>query len=349
MLRSIYQGSNKHCFDSLRLTKRSFVDLCAILRERCGLGDTFYVSVEESVTMFLLVLSHGMKYRLIESTYRWALETISRHFNEILRAVLSLSHEFIKLPTPSAEQPEDSRWKWFPDGLGALDGTHVDVRVSALKQGRYRNRKQDVTTNVLGVCDRNMEFLYVLAGWEGSASDSRVLRDAMSRQDAFRVPHGKYYLVDAGYTNGPGFFAPYRSVRYHLKEWAANGNNPQTPRELYNLRHASARNVIERTFGLLKMRWAILGTSSFFRIRNQIRVINACCILHNFLRDRQREMDDIMLIDVDNQLNAAAIEHPEEPNMIRHVESTTEWNNKRDTLANQMWADYQRRRGGANH
>ena len=77
-----------------------------------------------------------------------------------------------------------SRW------VGALDGTHVDVRVSALKQGRYRNRKQDVTTNVLGVCDRNMKFLYVLAGWEGSASDSRVLRDAMSQQDAFRVPHG---------------------------------------------------------------------------------------------------------------------------------------------------------------
>ena len=47
-----------------------------------------------------------------------------------------------------------------------------------------------MTTNVLGVCDRNMKFLYVLAGWEGSASDSRVLRDAMSRQDAFRVPHG---------------------------------------------------------------------------------------------------------------------------------------------------------------
>lgn len=77
MLKSIYQGSNKYCYDSLRLTKRSFVDLCAILRERCGLRDTFYVSVEESVTMFLLVLSHGMKYRLIESTYRWALETIS--------------------------------------------------------------------------------------------------------------------------------------------------------------------------------------------------------------------------------------------------------------------------------
>ncbi|VAH45882.1 hypothetical protein VPH35_028715 [Triticum aestivum] len=116
MLRSIYQGSNKHCFDSLRLTKRSFVDMCAILRERCGLGDAFYVPIEESITMFQLVLSHGMEYRLIERTYRWALETISRHFNEILRHVLSLYHEFIKLPRPSAEQPDDSIWKWFPNG-----------------------------------------------------------------------------------------------------------------------------------------------------------------------------------------------------------------------------------------
>jgi uncharacterized protein (DUF2062 family) len=35
-----------------------------------------------------------------------------------------------------------------------------------------------------------------------------------------------------------------------LKEWAANGNNPQNPKELYNLRHASARNVVERIFAL---------------------------------------------------------------------------------------------------
>jgi hypothetical protein len=63
--------------------------------------------------------------------------------------------------------------------------------------------------HVLGVCDRHMKFVYVLAGWEGSASDSRVLHDTMSRDDAFSIPSGKYYLVDAGYTNGPGFLAPY--------------------------------------------------------------------------------------------------------------------------------------------
>ena len=39
-------------------------------------------------------------------------------------------------------------------------------------------------------------FVYILAGWEGSAADSRVLSDALSKD--FIVPQGKYYLADAG-------------------------------------------------------------------------------------------------------------------------------------------------------
>ena len=268
MLRNLYQGSNVYCYDSLRLTKRSFSDLCTILRERCDMCDTLNVSVEEKVAIFLLVVGHGTKMRMIRSSYGWSLEPISRYFNEVLRGVLSLCHEFIKLPDPLAVQPEDSKWRWFEDCLGALDGTHIDVFVPLADQGRYRNRKQQITTNVLGVCDRHMKFVYVLAGWEGSASDSRVLRDAMSRDDAFAIPSGKYYLVDAGYTNGPGFLAPYRSTRYHLNEWAAQGNNPSNAKELFNLRHSTARNVIERTFGLLKMRWAILRKNSYFDLQN---------------------------------------------------------------------------------
>jgi hypothetical protein len=57
-------------------------------------------------------------------------------------------------------------------------------------QGKYRNRKQQITANMLGVADWNIKFLYVLPGWEGSASNSRVLHDAMSHQDGFVVPKG---------------------------------------------------------------------------------------------------------------------------------------------------------------
>jgi hypothetical protein len=59
-----------------------------------------------------------------------------------------------------------------------------------------------------------------------------------------------------------------------LKEWASSEQQPQTPKELYNLRHSRARNVVERTFGLLKKKWAILRTESFFGIKDQVTKVH---------------------------------------------------------------------------
>uniref|UniRef100_A0A453H7V7 Uncharacterized protein n=1 Tax=Aegilops tauschii subsp. strangulata TaxID=200361 RepID=A0A453H7V7_AEGTS len=293
----MYDGSEVACYDQLRLAKRNFHDLCTMLRERCGLRGSVYVNVEEKVAMFLLVVGHGLKMRLLRGTYKRSLGTISTHFSAVLNAILSMHGEFIKLPDANVQPPDDYKWKWFGDALGALDGCHVDVSVPLAAQGRYRNRKQDITTNMLGVVDWNMKFLYVLPGWEGSASDSRVLRDSMrtNRQDAFAVPHERYYLADAGYTNGPRFLAPFRSTWFHLKEWQSSQLQPQMAKELYNLRHSRARNVVERTFGLWKKKWSILRTQSFFDIKDQIQIINACCVLHNFARDRQHMMDNLLL------------------------------------------------------
>jgi hypothetical protein len=102
----MYDRSDVTCYDKLRLTKRNFHDLCAILWERCGLRDSVYVSVEEKVAMFLLVVGHGLKLRLLRSDYKRSLETISRHFSDVLTAILSLSVEFIKLPDPSIQPPD---------------------------------------------------------------------------------------------------------------------------------------------------------------------------------------------------------------------------------------------------
>ena len=64
------------------------------------------------------------------------------------------------------------------------------MNVLEVDKPRYRNRKGDITTNVLGVVAPDMQFIYVMAGWEGSAADSRVLRDALSRNNVFTVPQG---------------------------------------------------------------------------------------------------------------------------------------------------------------
>ncbi|KAJ4828550.1 hypothetical protein Tsubulata_003636 [Turnera subulata] len=50
--------------------------------------------------------------------------------------------------------------------------------------------------NVLGACNREMNFVLVFTGWEGSASDPRVLHDAVSRPNGLQVPVGMCLLVN---------------------------------------------------------------------------------------------------------------------------------------------------------
>ena len=77
---------------------------------------------------------------------------------------------------------------------------------------------------------------------------------------------GQYYLCDNGYANSEGFLTPYRGVRYHLQEWGPDSERPKNPREMFNMRHTSARNIIERAFAVLKMRWGILRSASYYPI-----------------------------------------------------------------------------------
>ncbi|KAL3528110.1 hypothetical protein ACH5RR_012766 [Cinchona calisaya] len=129
-----------------------------------------------------------------------------------------------------------------------------------------------------------MKFTYILPVWEGSASDSRILNDALTREmDRLIVPRGKYYLADAGYQLKVGFLTPYKSTRYHLNEYSSSP--PETPKEIFNLCHASLQKTIERSFGVLKKRFEILGSGAeqYFDVDTRGDIVVACCILHNYL------------------------------------------------------------------
>ncbi|PPD68039.1 hypothetical protein GOBAR_DD35084 [Gossypium barbadense] len=130
-----------------------------------------------------------------------------------------MAYVLFKKAEPITANSTDPMWKWFKNCLGALDGIHIKIRVPTVDKLRYRMRKCDIATNMLGVWTPDMHFVYVLPGWEGSVFDGRFLRDAISRRHGLKVPHGYYYLVDVGYTDCEGFLAPFRGQRYHLKKW----------------------------------------------------------------------------------------------------------------------------------
>jgi hypothetical protein len=192
-----------------------------------------------------------------------------------------------------------------------------------------------------------MYFFYVCSGWEGSANDARVLENA----ELHDFPHmtGRLWLADAGYGMKPGYpVTPYRTVRYHLREQALARLRPQTKEELFNLRHAQLRNVIERIFGVVKERFQILKTPMEYDLRTQADLVLAICALHNFIRHRANGEEDSFYRTADavreSQFRLGEAEHyggqwGEE--VQEGVKDQKEVLHLRETMATEMWIDYQ--------
>ena len=47
----------------------------------------------------------------------------------------------------------------------------------------------------MAACGFDMRFTYVLAGWEGTTSDSRVIKNALVRDDKLIILNGKVYYL----------------------------------------------------------------------------------------------------------------------------------------------------------
>ncbi|CAN1842262.1 hypothetical protein LINPERHAP1_LOCUS36794 [Linum perenne] len=132
------------------------------------------------------------------------------------------------------------------------------------------------------MCNPDCQFIYCLAGWEGFVHDARVLRDAVARSSGLKVP---------------------------------KANQPTTPKEYYSMKHASARNVIERAFG---------------------RIVHACYLLHNFIK--QEASVDALERAYLQQPSIISLSMAEEMDeMASSMQPSPKWTNFRNRKAQQMW------------
>ncbi|KAG8384008.1 hypothetical protein BUALT_Bualt04G0073400 [Buddleja alternifolia] len=223
-LECLIELNDVDCIDNVTMSRVAFARLCYLLEHIGDLVNSRYVTVKEKVTLFLSILAHHKKIRIVCFDFKRSGQTVSNHFHAVLNAVLRL-HTLLRVtPRPIGHDCTNPRWKWFKGCIGALDGTYIKVKVNESDKPRYRTRKGDIVVNVLVACDMDQKFTYLLSGWEGSAADSRVFCDALNRPNRLKVPLGTYYLCDNGYTNGDGFLTPFKGVRYHLKDWGSERN-----------------------------------------------------------------------------------------------------------------------------
>ena len=83
------------------------------------------------------------------------------------------------------------RWN-YPMAVGAIDGSHIRIKVPRDEKTSYYDYKQDYSMTLLAICDANYVFYSCFCGMSGRNHDSKVFKTsnayvALSQQQSLPV------------------------------------------------------------------------------------------------------------------------------------------------------------------
>lgn len=137
----------------------------------------------------------------------------------------------------------------------------------------YRNRKGIFSLNVQVVCDSDLKFLDIVARWPGSTHDSTIFNASRIRARFINGEMGDALLLgDSGYACSNFLLTPLLEPHTRVEQ-------------LYNESQIRTRNVIERSFGMWKRRFAALVFGLRTHPLTAQAIIVACAVLHNIAQD----------------------------------------------------------------
>lgn len=164
-----------------------------------------------------------------------------------------------RLYTAFVQQPDDTylstivelnpKFNQFNGAIGAIDGTHIPAFIPLANQRRFQSRKNNISQNVLTTVTFNGIFTYVLAGAKGSINDAALLPQALLI--SLRIPKKRFYLANASFGQRRGILIPFSGI-HHLRDFTLRDRLPRNDIELFNLRHAQLRTIVEQVFSRCK-------------------------------------------------------------------------------------------------
>ncbi|KAI2647515.1 hypothetical protein H4Q32_028995 [Labeo rohita] len=195
------------------------------------------------------------------------------------KAVLGILKKVVCFPTGDdletvgAEFAQLASSPAFSRAVGAIDGCHIRIKPPANNSHCYYNRKLFHSIQLQAITDHREKFLYIFVGYAGSVHNVRVLRNSPVYTGSLYPPPGKCVLWDGDYLclSAPiCLITPYREPV----------QNPVQAR--FNRKHSHARNIIERAFGLMKMRWCSIFFKALEISPAFVPEVVACrAVLHN--------------------------------------------------------------------
>ncbi|XP_017476478.1 PREDICTED: putative nuclease HARBI1 isoform X1 [Rhagoletis zephyria] len=174
----------------------------------------------------------------------------------------------------------------LPGVILCVDGTHIKIVSPKEDIFLFYNRKGFFSINAMIICDSEMRIRYVNAEFPGCNHDSHIWNVSSARSFCERKylegERNCLLLGDAGYALEPWLMTPFRSPQLG------------SPESVYNKAHSKARNIVERTIGVLKSRFRCLfGARELHYEPSKVsQIVNVAAALHNICL-HYRVIDDV--------------------------------------------------------
>ena len=278
--------------ENFRMSKNTFYRLCQELQPFIQRQTTTMrspVEVERQVAITLYYLSDEGRLRKTANAFGLSRPCISVIVRRVAHAIaVHLGPKYIKLPLTEEEVREKVSHFFHafgvPQCLGAIDGTHIEIKQPSVNSTDYINRKSRFSLNVQACCDSKYCFMDVVVKWPGSVHDSRMFSNSALNHllRSQRIPACRRSIIESE-DPIPVFLLgdpAYPLMPYVMKEYANGGGTQQE--QYFGYRLCSARNVIECAFGRLKARFSALKRAMDINMDDLPFVIYACFVLHNF-------------------------------------------------------------------
>lgn len=236
------------------------------------------------------------------------ISSVCRIIRRVSLALTQIRKRFIRMPKTKDALHAASRGFYaisrFPRNIGAIDCTHIKIQSPGGDQAEnYRNRKSWFSLNVQTVSSADLKVINIVARWPGASHDQHIFNNSTLKMQLERGDFGNFIIIgDSGYRNTRYLATPFLRC--------------ETPAEaLYNESQIRTRNVVERSYGVLKRRFPVLSLGIRVKISTVQLIIVACAVLHNIAVDAKEEEPPTEIEGFNEMLAATVV--PDCPNTER--------------------------------
>lgn len=193
----------------------------------------------------------------------------------------------------------------FPNCLGAIDGKHIRIRSPANSGSLFYNYKGYNSIVLLAITDSKYRFIYVDIGAYGKESDSTIFHNSKLYDSLMKgslpIPISKplpgfQEPVPFVFIGDEAFFILNNVRRLY------SGKHLTVKQRIFNYRLSRARRYVECTFGILANKWRVFHRPLNVSIDFAVDIVKACCILHNFVLNRDGLQSPVEMIIDDSEL-----------------------------------------------